>query len=88
MLSIQTADDNYLALVDFFKKFPHFQGREFYITGESYAGIYIPTLMMRLRKDPSINLKGAAIGNGYMRPAQIEDTKFPYWYYHGMMDST
>ena len=39
-------------------------------TGESYAGAYIPTLMDQIHKaasrrgQVSINLKGAAVGNG------------------------
>ena len=34
------AQDNFNALQDFFKKFPSFKGKDFYISGESYAGIY------------------------------------------------
>ena len=39
-----TAQDNLNALVDFFKKFPEYQNRSFWIAGESYAGRYIPDL--------------------------------------------
>lgn len=31
--------DLYVALVQFFQLFPDFQSREFYIAGESYAGM-------------------------------------------------
>lgn len=36
--------DLYSALIQFFKMFPKLQGRAFYITGESYAGKYVPSL--------------------------------------------
>ncbi|KAM3355724.1 serine carboxypeptidase 1 [Capsicum galapagoense] len=34
----RTAEDTYRFLVNWFKKFPHYKGRDFYIMGESYAG--------------------------------------------------
>lgn len=39
-----TAVDNLTALQLFFKGFPEYLGNEFFISGESYAGIYVPTL--------------------------------------------
>ena len=63
-LFLQAAKNNYFALKDFFKKFPEYEGRDFYITGESYGGIYVPTLSNLVMQDPNINLKvsGTAVG--------------------------
>ncbi len=36
--------DNYKALLAFFNKFPNLKKNELYLTGESYAGIYVPYL--------------------------------------------
>jgi carboxypeptidase C (cathepsin A) len=55
-----------------FEKYPEFKGRALYITGESYAGHYIPAIAeFMLRKDfkePELNLQGVAIGNGLVSP--------------------
>ncbi|CAG2116129.1 unnamed protein product, partial [Medioppia subpectinata] len=62
-----TTVDNHLALEEFFKKYPNLMKNPFYITGESYAGIYIPMLAKEiLSRNSSINLKGVAIGNGFL----------------------
>ena len=65
------AQDNFNALQDFFKKFPSFKGKDFYISGESYAGIYIPMLAEKIinynnnvSAIEKINLKGILVGNG------------------------
>ena len=46
-----TAMDSYEFLLNFFLEFPEFLSNEFFIAGESYAGIYIPMLMDQIRKD-------------------------------------
>lgn len=65
-----TAHDNLVALLQFFRDFPEFKNHDFYITGESYAGIYVPTLAYNILLYNSytlfdkINLQGIAVGNG------------------------
>jgi len=60
------ATDAYDALVGFFKRFPKLAKRKFYITGESYGGIYCPMLAEQImnRGDGTINLEGLMVGNG------------------------
>ena len=40
-----TADENLAALNQWFERFPEFKTNEFYISGESYAGVYVPFLL-------------------------------------------
>ena len=54
---MQVADDNHAALKYFLKGFPEFAKNEFYITGESYGGIYVPTLSARIVDDSAFNFK-------------------------------
>jgi carboxypeptidase C (cathepsin A) len=65
-----TAQDNLAAVLSFFKAYPELQANKFWITGESYAGIYIPMLAYAIYQynagggTPQVNLKGIAVGNG------------------------
>ncbi|CAJ1979245.1 unnamed protein product [Sphenostylis stenocarpa] len=69
------SNDLYDFLQEFFKAHPELVKNEFYITGESYAGHYIPALASwinqgnKIKQGIHINLKGFAIGNAFTNPA-------------------
>ncbi|XP_023672803.2 lysosomal protective protein [Paramormyrops kingsleyae] len=82
----QVADNNYLALQSFFSKFPSFTQNEFFIFGESYGGIYAPTLSLRVATGGSFktNFKGFAVGNG-ITSFEINDQSLIYFgNFHGL----
>jgi len=63
------------AVRQFFQLFPELKDNEFYVSGESYAGKYVPALAYTtyLNSNSSdvhdrINLKGISIGNGITDP--------------------
>ena len=57
----------------------------YYITGESYAGIYVPTLAVEMIRDSSINLKGIAVGNGLSSYTINDNSAIYFMYYHGFL---
>ena len=66
-----TAQAAHHAMIAFYNKFPLFYDVDLYLTGESYAGIYIPTLAREIVQNnvdhsPAISLKfrGFAVGDG------------------------
>jgi len=66
----QIGQDMYLFLNKFFAKHPDLWSHAFYISGESYAGHYVPAIGAYILRQPDnkINLKGIAIGNGLVSP--------------------
>ncbi|XP_062144044.1 serine carboxypeptidase-like 20 [Alnus glutinosa] len=67
---VETASDTHSFLLQWFGQFPEFLPNPFYISGESYAGIYVPTLASQVVKGikngakPLLNFKGYMVGNG------------------------
>ncbi|XP_068649345.1 serine carboxypeptidase II-2-like [Aristolochia californica] len=65
----RTAGDLLVFINQWLKRFPDYKGRELYLTGESYAGHYVPQFAYaivnyrRFTADDSINLKGYMVGN-------------------------
>ena len=60
-----SAEDNYAALLQFYEKFPEYKDHDLFISGESYAGIYVPYLADQIVKNKNdIKLKGIIVGNG------------------------
>lgn len=80
-----TANQNHQALRSFFKKFPQFHGRPLYLTGESYGGVYLPTLASLVDQDSELNLKGVAIGNGYLDANLLSESLIFFSYHHGLV---
>jgi len=63
----RTAADSYVFLINWLERFPQYKTRDFYITGESYAGHYIPELAHlilqknKVTNQTVINLRGVAV---------------------------
>ncbi|MBA0852378.1 hypothetical protein Goshw_004526 [Gossypium schwendimanii] len=76
------SNDLYDFLQEFFKQHPEYVENDFYITGESYAGHYIPAFAVRVHQGNKakegihVNLKGFAIGNGLTDP-EIQYQAYP-----------
>jgi len=85
-----TALDNWQFLVNWFNAYPEYAQNDFYIAGESYAGIYVPTLAYLVHEknqDPSnpfLPLKGILVGNG-VTDEEFDATSFPVFAFnHGL----
>ena len=66
----RTAAENLAAVEKFFEMYPEYKKNKFFITGESYAGVYVPTLAEAIVNANTAGtytgaaLTGIAVGNG------------------------
>ncbi|RCV37868.1 hypothetical protein SETIT_8G097000v2 [Setaria italica] len=88
---VRTADDMYRFLLGWYKKFPEYRSRALFLTGESYAGHYIPQLTDVLlthnekSKGFKFNIKGVAIGNPLLKLDRDVPATYEYFWSHGMI---
>jgi len=60
-----------LFIKGFLEQNPEYKLRDFYVSGESYAGHYVPAIAyyyLNNMTDLEVNFKGIAIGNGWVDP--------------------
>jgi len=90
----ETAAINYEFISLWFKQFSQFSTNAFYITGESYAGHYVPTLAYEIYSRssgsqasvaPQSNFKGYMVGNPSTHMTDAESSLNRYLQYHAMI---
>lgn len=83
------AVDNYETIKAFFAKFTELKDNDFYISGESYAGVYVPYLAHQIaivNKDTNIKLKGILVGNGVTDEKYDAASIFAMSFWHNIID--
>ena len=85
--------DFYNFLVNFFATFPEMNDKSLYLVGESYAGMYVPSIAHYIHNQnkkgmKKMNLSGIALGNGWVDPMTQGPAVIDYAYWHGMIDTT
>ena len=83
-------------LQNFYAKYPTYRKNELWLTGESYAGKYLPAIanaiiVKRLHLPTAgariLPLKGVAIGNGLTRPREMTLSVPDSYYAVGLLDA-
>jgi len=97
----QVGADFYAFLQNFFATFSQYQDYDFHIFGESYAGMYVPSIARYVFHQNSalaatkekhaamirIPLAGIGIGNGLLDSRVQGPIRIDYAYFHGLIDS-
>jgi carboxypeptidase C (cathepsin A) len=87
------ATEMYTFLQAFFAKFPQYRNLPFFVTGESYAGHYIPAIGAHIISEnakgtkPQINLQGVAIGDGLIDTVATTASWAPYLWGNNLISS-
>ncbi|KAG7580322.1 Alpha/Beta hydrolase fold [Arabidopsis suecica] len=86
----RTAKDSLQFLIQWLHRFPRYNHREIYITGESYAGHYVPQLAKEImnynkRSKNPLNLKGIMVGNAVTDNHYDNLGTVSYWWSHAMI---
>ncbi|WJX58317.1 Serine carboxypeptidase-like 42 [Trifolium repens] len=86
-----TANDMLLFFLKWYEKFPTYRSRDLFLTGESYAGHYIPQLANAIldynahSTGYKFKLKGVAIGNPLLNLDRDAQATYDYFWSHGMI---
>ncbi|KAG9450968.1 hypothetical protein H6P81_010933 [Aristolochia fimbriata] len=86
----RTAMDTYTFLINWLERFPQYKTRDFYVTGESYAGHYVPQLAElilhnnEITNQTVINLRGIAMGNAWIDDETTEKGSYDFFWSHAM----
>jgi len=84
----EVAEDMGIMLQGWLKENPKFAGRDFYITGESYAGHYVPAIAHYLLSsgiELDLKLKAIGIGNGLTDPYEQYPMYAKFSYENGLI---
>ncbi|KAG2431440.1 hypothetical protein HXX76_009455 [Chlamydomonas incerta] len=90
----RTAADSRQFMLGFLERFPRFRDTPFYISGESYAGHYVPNLAAAIvdgnkaaaaTGQPRINLQGFLVGNPWTDAAIDNLGAVDFWWSHALV---
>ncbi|KAI5560204.1 hypothetical protein BDE02_16G031100 [Populus trichocarpa] len=83
-----TVQDNFVFLQNWFLKFPEYKNRDLFITGESYAGHYVPQLAdLIVKSGLKFNLKGIALGNPLLEFSTDLNSEGDFYWSHGLISN-
>ncbi|XP_052189698.1 serine carboxypeptidase-like 42 [Diospyros lotus] len=86
-----TARDMLQFMLKWYEKFPAFKSRDLFLTGESYAGHYIPQLAIAILDYNArssgfmFKIKGLAIGNPLLKLDRDIPATYEFFWSHGMI---
>jgi len=87
----QVSKELWIFIQAFMKMYPQYSKLPFFVTGESYGGHYVPAFAAYIQAQNQqkiglpINMKGIAVGNGWVDPGIQAGSYAPYAYAHDLI---
>lgn len=87
----ETAQDLWVFAQGILEQFPEYASYDWYLTGESYGGHYVPNYAKKIldqnaaKAGKNIPLKGFAVGNAWTVPADDNRGAADFWYEHAII---
>ena len=84
----RTSEDMFVFLEKFFFAHPQYAVLPLFISGESYAGHYVPQLAQRILHSAGqmrTNFRGFLVGNAWTHPKLDNTGRVEFWYSHGLI---
>uniref|UniRef100_A0A7R9YTY5 Carboxypeptidase n=1 Tax=Chlamydomonas euryale TaxID=1486919 RepID=A0A7R9YTY5_9CHLO len=89
----RTARDARLFLLGFIERFPHLRSNDLYLSGESYAGHYVPGLALEIvranakaaDRNGVLDLQGFLVGNAWTDTAIDNEGAVDFWWAHALI---
>ncbi|XP_017461153.1 PREDICTED: uncharacterized serine carboxypeptidase F41C3.5-like, partial [Rhagoletis zephyria] len=86
---LRTAELNYAALQSFYRKFPHLLQNVLILAGQSYAGVYLPTLAMHiLERNFPPHFRGISLGNPLLDHRYVVHSPLQLGHDHRLVNET
>ena len=88
----ELSEQFYMALQGFYSLHPEYRDCPLYVTGESYGGKYVPYIAAKINEknkkvELPINMRGLAIGDGWMNPRLQVLIQIEYGFAMGFLDT-
>jgi len=87
----EAANDNFHFVEEFLNVFPQYVGRPTWLNGESYGGVYVPTLSYEILQHPNSQIykqyAGLMVGNPVLSCASLyeRDILVNHYYWHSLI---
>lgn len=81
----KVTEDHYAAIQDFFHRYTTFLLCPVFLVGQSYAGVFVPLLALKMQQFEGLNFQGIALGSPCSSLKLLDNSLMYFAYHHGII---